>query len=84
MVDDLTRRRWDKDREPGNHKPIEAVRMFLARLEAGEINPDHVLIAYSNNAEDTDGATGYYQAGKLGYHGSQGLLVRVLHLMNED
>ncbi|WLJ71074.1 hypothetical protein [Sphingomonas phage Kimi] len=84
MVDDITRRRWDKNHEPGSHRPVDCLRMMLDRIERGEVDPDHIVICYSNNKADTEGATGYYQAGTLGYHGQQGLLTRVLHLMNED
>jgi hypothetical protein len=82
MVDDITMRRWEKNDKPGDHKPVDMIRVFLARLEAGEIDPNHVVIVYSNEKRDVEGSSGYYQAGDLGYYGQMGLMTRALHLMN--
>lgn len=83
MTDDLLARRWKLKGEPGDHKPIDAVRAILRDMESGNFDPSHIIIVYANN-KDEDGATGYYQAGDAGYHGSLGIMARGLQLMGGD
>lgn len=83
MKDELSQRRWATKTEPGDHKPIDAVRAILRDMESGDFEPNHVIIVYANNS-DVEGATGYYQAGDAGYHGSLGILTRALQLMGGD
>lgn len=82
-MDEVTERRWKTKTLPTDHKPIDAVRMFLRQLESGELNPNHVIIVYANN-EDCEGATGFFQAGDAGFHGQLGILTRCLQIMGES
>lgn len=82
-MDEIGQRRWQQKTKPGDHKPIDAVRAILRDMESGEFNPNHIIIVYANN-EDAEGATGYYQAGDAGYHGSLGIMQRAIQLMGGD
>jgi hypothetical protein len=70
-------------KNPNNYTPEEAVEAFLAAIRTGRIKPTHVVIAYSQVEEDGRGDTGYFQGGQLDYFGQQGLLSRILHLIND-
>lgn len=82
MSDELADRRWRSKGDPTAHKPVDAVKAFLREVEAGNIKPTHICICYAN--EDADNGSGWFQAGKLDFHGALGLIQRVLYLMNEQ
>lgn len=83
MIDEISKRRWAMNSEPGAHKPIDAVRAILRDMESGDFDPSHIIIVYANN-KDEGGATGYYQAGDAGYHGSLGIMALGIQLMGGD
>lgn len=82
-MDEISKRRWERNEKPDDHKPIDALRVAIHDIESGKIAPNHIVIVYANNA-DQDGATGYYQAGDAGYHGSLGILARGMQLIGGD
>lgn len=80
---DFALARFDReDRSPSNHTPEETVRAFLGAVASGRINPDHVIISYSQVQDGERGDSGYFQGGRLDYLGQMGLLTRVINLMN--
>ena len=78
----LARHRWDNgDGKPGSHSVRECLEVMLAKLNAGEIEADHVVIAHGRIREDGAVNDGYMQAGKLDPYGQIGLLYRVCFLL---
>lgn len=80
-MNDILNRKWYKDQKPDSHKPRDALEMCLKRIDDGEIDPRHIIIAYADGTEDN---SGYMQAGDLGYFGSLGLIQRIARLMQGD
>lgn len=85
MVDEFTKRRWDVVQDPNKHKPVDALRVLADKIEAGEYNITHIVIAYTegDSDEDPDARTGFFQAGNETHFGSLGLLARAMQIMGE-
>jgi hypothetical protein len=67
MEDELARRRWEKDMNPANAKPIEALEAALRDMRSGKLKADHIVIAHAKAAEDNPMVhpVGFYQSGSL-------------------
>lgn len=89
-VADLDAKRWSKNTQPSVHKPREALAAILRDIDAGNLDPFHVIVVYAtrdpeNPDDPTDnGKTGFYQAGSAdGYFGAMGILTRALQIMGD-
>lgn len=80
---DLNERRWDADSSPNAFTPIEALRALIRKIETGDINPQHLVVAIAAEPTGPDMAlrTLYFQAGAFDYYGQVGLVSRVLGMM---
>jgi hypothetical protein len=82
-VVDLAEKRWtDGENNPRQHKPRDALLAALRDIDAGVINPDHLVVCYSLPNND-EAECGYYQAGCAhnGLFHSIGILMRVVHIL---
>jgi hypothetical protein len=78
-VVDLVARRWERRTEPNEHEPIEALRAAVRAIEAGEIDPDHIVVCY--HVPEDPPRTGWFQAGLQSELGAEGLVHRIAHMM---
>ena len=77
----LAAKRWDStDGKPSSHSVRECLEAAIAKIDAGEIAPEHIVIAYGEVREATN-ATGYLQAGNFNSYAQLGLLSSVADLM---
>jgi hypothetical protein len=77
----LAARRWDSgDGNPSSHSVRDVLEVAIAKLDAGEINPEHIIIAYGRIKEATND-TGFMQAGTFNSYAQLGLLSSVSDIM---
>lgn len=77
----LAKRRWEKsDGRPGSHSVREMLEAAIARLDAGEIEPQHAILVYCKEADGV-GDDGYMQAGTFSPYGQIGLMHRGIELL---
>lgn len=77
----LAERRWNNgDSRPGSYSVRECLEVVIAKLDSGEIQADHVIVAYGK-ATDGIADDGFYQAGSLDPFAQIGLIERVKHVM---
>lgn len=73
----LSARRWENGGNlPDAHAPRDALEAAVARIDAGDINPTHVIIAFVEGER-----AGFMQAGKLNAYAQLGLLTHVIKMM---
>lgn len=86
-MSDFAAKRWEKKTSPNEHEPREALEACLRDIDSGKLDPKHIIVVYCKKPENNeeDGATGFYQSGKMdGYFGSLGMLTRALQIMGDD
>lgn len=83
MMDEITRRRWEMRQNPAAFKPEEALKAALHDIEAGDLNPTHVVVVYNQPAGEDAQATGYYQAGKFSRLETMGVLAQALQIIGD-
>ena len=78
MPSEFERAAWEKRNTPDQHPARRALEIALDDLNAGRIDPSHIVVCYT----DHENITGFYQAGSLhGYFGTVGLIERVKQLI---
>lgn len=79
----LIERRWDKSHAVADCKPIDAVRALLAKMERGEVVPDHIIIGHADKRDD--GSFNYHmmQAGSLDGLAQYGLAMIVADMIGD-
>jgi hypothetical protein len=84
--DELERRRALKRIESakfaGDLKPRDALVDMLRQIDAGEVDPDHLVICYSDLRTEGASAVGYRSAGTRDLTGIVGLLERAKIMLN--
>lgn len=83
MPFDLAARRWSTDQRVEAHRPRDCLAEMIRHIDAGEIDPAHVIVAYAM----IDGeacSTGWLQAGRCNTLEQRGLLMgALLHMYGE-
>lgn len=74
-VIDLSARQWAADERANAHPPRAALAEMIRLIDAGELNPRHVIVCYvEEDGERTH--SGWFQAGKGNVNEQIGLLHR--------
>ena len=81
MLNDLEKRKWDKEPNPAKHSPDVALRAVLGELQ--DIQPDHVIIFYGKRQADGSASYGYKQGGAFNDFEQAGLVSLVAKLMKD-
>lgn len=77
----LAERRWDNgDGKPGSHTLRDMLETVLAKLNAGTLKADHMILLWGRENEGS-GDDGYFQAGTFGAYGQIGLMQRGVDLI---
>mgnify|MGYP003118662460 CR=1 FL=1 len=84
-MDEFTKIRWDRDKDPSKHKPATAIQAALELNE--EVGFTHVVVCYCYKAPGSDPnefAIGFKQAGELEtVFGPVGLVDHVKNLLSQ-
>lgn len=70
---DLGAHRWGMGKCAADHAPADALREALRAIEAGELEPDHVLVTLTWPTGESRRAIRYLSAGKLDWVAQHGL-----------
>lgn len=81
MVDEITRRRWDKVANASKVEAKTALQILLADIEDGTVNPHHIVIVYLDRCEKGDSVS-VTQSGPCTTLEVQGMLSRANSIMN--
>lgn len=76
-MDDIARKRWERDPDPAKHQPSHALEKMLDDIRNGDVNPTHIVIAYITD----ENVVGFYQAGQRDKTGAIGILSRAAMIM---
>lgn len=83
-MNDIANRRWGEgDGDPASYSMIDALEVMAHRLRSGEIEADHIIIAYGRLDEDGAALTGYAQAGSFNPFMQAGLMRMVQRMFDE-
>ena len=77
-ITDLSAIRWETETRAHKHKPVDALREMIRRIESGEVDAEHIVICVSVR----DRGTQYVQAGEIiDTRNAVGLIEYVKHMM---
>lgn len=79
---DFAAARWSRGGGSDKHRPIDALREVIRQIEAGEIEPDHVIVVIGSISEDLAN-TDWLQAGSFDVYAQRGLLDLVKNNIGE-
>lgn len=83
-VSDLAAARWDKNDNPADCRPDEALHAALRYIAENEM-PDHVIVLFGRKNTELDcDASKFFQAGSYGYHAQIGLLYDGQQMIRES
>lgn len=77
MIDDITKRRWDKDDNPNNHSVETALK--IAMDDALERRPDHVIVMMAKHEPEDGRSYWHVQAGKYDGFSQIGMITQILN-----
>jgi hypothetical protein len=80
-ITDLAEVRFNRNIHAGTSDPVDMLRAVIARIERGDLNPKHMIVAYVHQSEDRL-HTGYTQSGDHDPYAAMGLLYAVAHMMD--
>lgn len=83
-MDELAKRRWDRNTSPNDHSPREALAAILRDIDSGELDVEHVIVVYMGKLKDDDPRVGYYQSGSAEWIQTLGMLERTKYLLQEN
>lgn len=85
MVDEVSLARFRKADYAHETRPVDALRAAIAMIEAGELDPDHVMIVMGTNIEGFSGRVRRVEGGSYPYFGRVGLAAELLwQVQNPD
>lgn len=82
-IADLSKRRWDEESSPAEHKPIDALKAAIREIES-DVQIDHVIILIGQRKERGAINDGFKQAGDFNGFEQVGLIHHGMHRMLSD
>jgi len=84
-MNDIAAKRWERsDGRPDSHSVVECLEVMLHKLQTGEIEAQHVIIAYGMADKELGALAGYLQAGCFDPFAQLGLLHMIKRRLDEQ